>query len=183
MKLTLQNSTSALLGLIITTARSERERGGDWAVQHQPIIRLQYAKQETRLFFWHYSTHQPLFPSRKHIQPIPASYHILLRFLKSQPSIKLCIISSLENLPSKNCWEINSTSKENSISQILLTAHRPPLRDEKLHNHLDFESNRQEFSLTKDSLSLLLGILMILQDLFLKGKGKIHASTKINTLC
>lgn len=91
--------TSTLLGLIITTGLSERERRGDWAVQHQPIIWPQHA-----FSFGTYSRHQPLFSCRKCIQPISASYHILLRFLKSQPSNSnkvLHRLPPLENLPGK----------------------------------------------------------------------------------
>lgn len=48
------------------------------------------------------------------------------------------------------------------------------LEEERLHGHLDFESTRQESSLRQDLPSLLLGTLMALQDLCLKGRGNIH---------
>lgn len=121
------------------------------------------------------------FPCRKCIHSISESYHILPRFLKSQPSNSNKKSKVLHRLPprkftwKRNCWEINSASKENRVSQILLTDHRPCLWEERLHSNLDFESIRPEFSVRQDLLSLLLGILMILQDHCLKARGKIHS--------
>lgn len=147
MELTLQNSTSTLLGLIITTAWSETERGGDWAVRHRPIIWLQQAKQG---FSFGTTQHISLpFPAENTSNPFLQATTSCWGSCSHSLPTKFCIVSSLENSSTKNCWEINSASKENSISQILLTAHRPPLWEERLHNHLDFESNRQEFSLRK----------------------------------
>lgn len=139
-------------------------------MQHQTTIQPQHARQG--FSFETYQRHQPLFPCRKCIQPIFASYHILLRFLKPQPSNSNKVLRRLT--PRKLAWEINSASKENSISQILLIDHRPRLYEERLCKHLDFESTRQKSSLRQDLLYLLIGILMILQDLCLKGRGEVH---------
>lgn len=110
--------------------------------------------------------------------PVSESYHILLRFLKSQPSNSNKV---LHRLPlrkltwKRNCWEKNSASKENRVSHILFTDHRPCLWEERLHRNLDFELTRQESPARQELLSLLLGILMILQDRCLKARGKIHS--------
>lgn len=103
-----------------TRVWAQEAEGGDCTVHW-----LQHAREG--FSFGAYSIHKPHFPCRKCIQSTSTSYPILLRFPTFQQQQ-----SSNEAIPRKaawkrNCREINSPRKENSLSEILLAEHMPHL--------------------------------------------------------